>query len=244
MSRLTTAIDYCVVCGQRSAIHRCRYCGALICQQCTAPTGVTKCLDCDAATRRYEPRQNGRRYPDRTPTAWDEILLENKADHRAYLENTSCAICDTLLIDAADHWDRMGNWKGCPARKVGRANPPTIPAYYAHRYWIRNLQEGDLAPDAFGNMRRVTSITYRGEDPNGKAYVGYYTEYGPTSQISNSIKEGEVLRTVAITNRMKSHEVDGLDHALNSVDEAIWTDGFNPRGFLPSGVELYSLRRS
>lgn len=39
--------------------------------------------------------------------------------------------------------------------------------------------------------RRVVEITFRGTDVNGRAYVGFATEFGPTSSITGSIKEGE-----------------------------------------------------
>jgi hypothetical protein len=79
---------------------------------------------------------------------------------------------------------------------------------------IEALKEGDLAPDCFGNWRRITKIYARGADVNGKAYVCYYTEFGPTSSISNSLKEGEINRTVALTGKFTSHELDILEKRL------------------------------
>jgi hypothetical protein len=76
---------------------------------------------------------------------------------------------------------------------------------------IESLKEGDLAPDCFGNWRRVTRIYARGNDVNGKAYICYYTEFGTGASISNSLKEGEINRTVALTGKYTSHELDELE---------------------------------
>jgi len=63
---------------------------------------------------------------------------------------------------------------------------------------------GDLAPDCFGKMARVTSITFRGVDVKGKAFVGYYTEYGENNgAISGSMKEDETVSTIQITQAFK-----------------------------------------
>ena len=79
---------------------------------------------------------------------------------------------------------------------------------------IEVLKEGDLAPDCFGNWRRVTKVYSRGDDVNGKAYVCFYTEFGPGASISNSLKEGEINRTVALTGKYTSHELDILEKSL------------------------------
>jgi hypothetical protein len=79
--------------------------------------------------------------------------------------------------------------------------------YIPTRSEIEAFKEGDLAPDCFGNWRRITRIYGRGDDVRGKAYLCYYTEFGPTSSISNSLKEGEINRTVALTGKYSSHEL-------------------------------------
>lgn len=121
-----------------------------------------------------------------------------------------------------------------------RNNRSRIPVYFAHRYWIANLQEGDMAPDFAGRMRRVSHISYKNEDVNGRLFVGYATEFGDRSTVSNSVKEGEVLRTVPLTNLFKSYEVQQLDRFLNATAEAIWTDGWIPE--MPPSTELYLLK--
>ena len=86
--------------------------------------------------------------------------------------------------------------------------------YIPTRAEIQSLEVGDLAPDCFGQWRLVTRIFGRGHDVKGKAYVCYYTEFGPTSSISNSLKEGEIHRTVALTGKYTSHELDILEKSL------------------------------
>ena len=86
--------------------------------------------------------------------------------------------------------------------------------YIPTRSEIEALKEGDLAPDCFGKWRRVTKVYAKGHDVNGKTYVCYYTEFGPGASISNSLKEGEINRTVALTGKFTSHELDTLEKSL------------------------------
>lgn len=83
--------------------------------------------------------------------------------------------------------------------------------YIPTRAEIDALKEGDLAPDCFGHWKRVTRIFAKGNDVNGKAYVCYYTEFGQGASISNSLKEGELNRTVALTGKYTSHEIDIME---------------------------------
>jgi hypothetical protein len=66
---------------------------------------------------------------------------------------------------------------------------------------IESLQVGDFVPDCFGRLSPITSITYRGVDIHGKAYVGYYTKFSDNATISGSLKEGEYLATVPMTSK-------------------------------------------
>jgi len=62
---------------------------------------------------------------------------------------------------------------------------------------VENLTVGDEVLNCFGKLHKVTSITYRGIDINGKAYVGFYQEFSEHCQISNSMKEGESIALVS-----------------------------------------------
>ena len=78
--------------------------------------------------------------------------------------------------------------------------------------FIENLKVGDLARDCFGRLAPVTKIFGRGVDIDGMAYVCYYTRFGShNSEISNSIKEGRVIRTVGLTRQYSSAELDEVD---------------------------------
>lgn len=69
---------------------------------------------------------------------------------------------------------------------------------------ILSLQVGDLAPDCFGKMSPVTSITYRGTNVKGKAFIGYYTAFGDNNgAISGSMVEDETVPTIQITHAFK-----------------------------------------
>jgi hypothetical protein len=86
-----------------------------------------------------------------------------------------------------------------------------IEIYIPTRSEIETIKESDQAPDCFGHWRRVNRIYARGNDLNGKAYVCYYTEFGLGASISNSLKEGEINRTVALTAKYSSAELDDLE---------------------------------
>jgi hypothetical protein len=112
---------------------------------------------------------------------------------------------------------------GSSPRRTDRQHASSFPKnidmpeiYIPTRSEIEALKEGDLAPDCFGHWRRVTRIYARGNDVNGKAYICYYTEFGPGASISNSLKEGEINRTVALTGKYTSHELDILEKSLRA----------------------------
>jgi len=54
---------------------------------------------------------------------------------------------------------------------------------------IENLKVGDLLPNCFGKMKKITNIYYKGLDINGKMYACFYQEFTETSTMSNSVKE-------------------------------------------------------
>jgi hypothetical protein len=79
------------------------------------------------------------------------------------------------------------------------------------RAYVAGLQAGDAAPDCFGSMSTVAEITYRGEDAQGRAYVGYATAFGVNARITNSLKQDRITRSVALSNRYTSAEIDRLE---------------------------------
>lgn len=83
--------------------------------------------------------------------------------------------------------------------------------YIPTRNEIEALKIGDLAPDCFGNWKPVTRIFAKGTDQDGKSYVCYYTKFGSNSAISNSLKEGRINRTVLLTAKFTSFELDEIE---------------------------------
>ena len=70
----------------------------------------------------------------------------------------------------------------------GKVVEVTVPS----REDIESLQVGDIAPYCFGNAR-VTRIYARGIcQANNRAYVLYYVEQGPNSQMSAEATEGQM----------------------------------------------------
>ena len=62
---------------------------------------------------------------------------------------------------------------------------------------VLSIREGDILANCFGRCEMVTSITYRGVDINGRAFVGFYQTFGEGGGgMSNSVKEGEAVVTV------------------------------------------------
>ena len=60
-------------------------------------------------------------------------------------------------------------------------------------------REGIPAPDARWAFKgKIVEVIYRGVNPSGKAYVGFYTTFGENGgRLSGSVREGEqTLRIV------------------------------------------------
>jgi hypothetical protein len=99
-----------------------------------------------------------------------------------------------------------------------------LPAHLANpvlhlptRSEVLNLRPGDLALDCFGRWARVVSIHARRDDVHGRAFACFYLEFGPRgSTISGSMKEGELVRTVALTRLYNSAELDAIERQLRS----------------------------
>lgn len=61
---------------------------------------------------------------------------------------------------------------------------------------VINLMAGDLVTNCFGKLVEVTRIIYRGQDINGRCYVGFYTKFGIDAEMSQTIKEDENIFTI------------------------------------------------
>jgi hypothetical protein len=80
---------------------------------------------------------------------------------------------------------------------------------------IESLKVGDVSPDCFGRMSKVTEIFARKDDINGRAFVCYYTAFGASGSCSHRMKEGDLLRTVATSNAYTSAELDAIERKAN-----------------------------
>jgi hypothetical protein len=56
---------------------------------------------------------------------------------------------------------------------------------------ILEMKEGDLMPNCFGEMKRITQIKFRGvNESSGKLFIGVEQEWNKTSTMTNSFHEG------------------------------------------------------
>ena len=69
---------------------------------------------------------------------------------------------------------------------------------------VQNIRRGSHVLDCFGSWSEVAEVTGRGDDVKGRAFVCCSIKWGDTSTISGSFKEGELVRTVALTARHTS----------------------------------------
>jgi hypothetical protein len=79
---------------------------------------------------------------------------------------------------------------------------------------IESLAVGDLAPNAFGRMAEVVAITTKREDNNGNLFVCYTTRQSPTSTMTMSMKEGELIRHAGL--RHTSAELGAIESAMRA----------------------------
>jgi hypothetical protein len=86
---------------------------------------------------------------------------------------------------------------------------------------VQGLKVGSETLDCFGHWRRVTEITYRGTDVEGRPYVGFYTT------ISGSYKVGRLERTVPMSKCYTSAAIDAVERQMragHALDAAIDLD--------------------
>lgn len=73
----------------------------------------------------------------------------------------------------------------------------------------------ELSP--FGQWKKVTEIYARGKDEAGRSYVCFYVEMSETGSISQSMKEGELIRTLPLCNKLNSAECNELEKLFQNV---------------------------
>ena len=82
---------------------------------------------------------------------------------------------------------------------------------------IQALKVGDFTIDCFGKVAEVTQITAQRDDINGRAFVCYYTRFGSNNgAMSMSRKQDTITRTVRVSNKHTSAEIDTLEASLRN----------------------------
>lgn len=94
-----------------------------------------------------------------------------------------------------------------------------VTAFRPTREEIAAIEVGSEAPDAFGKLARVVEITARKEDIHGKLFICYYTTWSENARMSNSMKEGEIVRTVDLSRAHTSAEIDAVERAAAKKDD-------------------------
>ena len=86
---------------------------------------------------------------------------------------------------------------------------------------VELLQVGDSALNCFGEWVEVTRIFARGTNVKGKLFVCFDTKFGENGgQMSGSYTENELVRTVPLTNKHTSADLDVLEQHLRLRQQA------------------------
>ena len=121
-------------------------------------------------------------------------------------------------------------------RRKGRTYTAKLP----ERADIDELKEGDTVSACLGEAK-VVEISYRGTDVNGCRYVGFFVAFGENNgRMSGSIKEGELIRTVALTGEFTSAELDAIE-ARMSEPLGIVPAARSKGGFCTARVNLHEV---
>lgn len=90
-----------------------------------------------------------------------------------------------------------------------------LTVWFPSRKDINSLAVGDQAPDPFGRESEVTRIYSQGKtDREGRAFVLYYVQFGPQSEISMGLVEDSLPRTVDLSAKLTSAEIDNMEENL------------------------------
>lgn len=82
---------------------------------------------------------------------------------------------------------------------------------------VANIRVGALALNCFGRLARVTTITALRNDIGGRLFCCYYTETGTgNGACSMSMKEGELVRSVHVSCRHTSAQIDAIERDMRA----------------------------
>ena len=101
------------------------------------------------------------------------------------------------------------------------------PIYLPDASDIDAITEGAMAPDCFGRIRRVVSVSGRGVDVMGNRFVCYHCDFGDHATISNSPTEGEPFSFPSVTTAEYHKTIFAL---FGLVERQIKVPGKDPMG--------------
>lgn len=80
------------------------------------------------------------------------------------------------------------------------------------RHYIESLKIGDRAPATLGGpLGIISKITYRGVDVEGRLFICYYTRTSETSEVSHSLKEGEIADILRAQHDMTADDLRWIE---------------------------------
>lgn len=91
-----------------------------------------------------------------------------------------------------------------------------VEATYPTKEDILGVFVGGFAPNCFGRCAVVSRITARQQDMNGKWFVCYYTKT-ENGEMSCSLKQDEILRSVSLCNAFTSAAIDDAERQARTV---------------------------
>ena len=81
---------------------------------------------------------------------------------------------------------------------------------------VEGLKVGDSSIDPYGRLAEVVSVYAQQNDIKGRAFACFYVKNGDRSIISQGIKEGKLVRTLALSRYFTSAETDAIERAVNA----------------------------
>jgi hypothetical protein len=87
----------------------------------------------------------------------------------------------------------------------------TVTAIFPTEADVRGVFPGGFAPNCFGRTAVVSKVTACRRDLQGRWFVHYYTLTESHGEMSCSLKQDEVLRSVSLTHAFTSAAIDQVE---------------------------------
>ncbi len=94
------------------------------------------------------------------------------------------------------------------------SNDPGALYFVSTAEWVTGLKVGDMAPDCFGMLCEVVSISAQRDNINGDPFICLSTKLSDTSTMSGGFTAGKLHRSLAITRLHTSHELTLIEKGL------------------------------